>query len=195
MTCNTWHVTCDTSHMTHDMWHVTIASTSSGCQATSLLLAQKPAVSPIWWQRSSIQATPALRLERDSWTLSSPWTLFLLVGRSEASLPGQLIYPLGGHDQGWAVTSQKPPVWLGPSSSQTGIARHKPGGDRHQKLTEQNTQTGQLGTSQVDRYISRLRIKIKYCAICPHSYLNDIDLKRHKWFHINWMLCDCIQCG
>ena len=67
-----------------------------------------------------------------------------------------------------------------PSRSQTGIARHKPGGDRHQKLTEQNTQTGQLGTSQVDQYISRLRIKIKYCAICPHSYLNDIDLKRHK---------------
>ena len=67
-----------------------------------------------------------------------------------------------------------------PSRSQTGIARHKPGGDRHQKLTEQNTQTGQLGTSQVDRYISRLRIKIKFCAICPHSYLNDIDMKRHK---------------
>ena len=39
---------------------------SSTLRATSLLLAHNPAVSPIWWHRSSMQAMPALRLERES---------------------------------------------------------------------------------------------------------------------------------
>ena len=48
---------------------------SSTLQDASPRFAHSPAVSPIWWQRSSIQAMPALKLAKESWTLSSPCTL------------------------------------------------------------------------------------------------------------------------